>query len=147
MGEALITNNFDTKLKNRTQWNRWCVGIKALLNNIIGARGALLSYIIRDPAAIIPSTFTSREERTILSASHISVEFDYDKRAVHNILISNIVDDSDTYIYLKPSIKSENGAVYIPLLRDRYENVATMQERVDDSNGALYSLIYKDERA
>ena len=82
-----------------------------------------------------------------MSASHIGVEFDYDKRAVHNILISNIVDDSDTYIYLKPSIKSEHGAVDIPLLRDRYENVATMKERVDDSNRALYSLIYKDERA
>ena len=71
----------------------------------------ILSYIIRDPAAIIPSTFTSREERTILSASHIGVEFDYDKRAVHNGLISNIADDSDTYIYLKPSIKRENGTV------------------------------------
>ena len=35
LGDSLITTTFDTKLKNRVQWEQWCIELQALLNTII----------------------------------------------------------------------------------------------------------------
>ena len=101
MGESLITSSFDTKLKNRAQWERWCTELKALLNTIIGARGIALSYVIRDPSLPVPATFSSYEEQAMWTGPHAGMQFDLDKRAIHNVIIRNIAESSDAYIYLK----------------------------------------------
>ena len=125
MGESLVTSNFESKLKNRSQWERWHIELKALLNTIIGAKGISLSYVMRDPMATVPANFSSYEEKAMWLCRHEGMEFDLDKKAVHNIIIRNISESSDAYIYLKPSIKLENGAEDIRLLRERYDNNAT----------------------
>ena len=147
MGENLITSSFDTNLKNRSQWERWCTELKALLNTIIGARGIALSYVIRDPSLPVPTDFDSYEEQARWTGPHTGMQFDLDKKAVHNIIIRNIAESSDAYIYLKPSIKQEDGAADIRLLRDRYDNDATKQQRINEANNSLKNLTYKNERS
>ena len=147
MGESLITSNFESKLKNRSQWERWYVELKALLNTIIGAKGVALSYVLRDPTKPVPQDFSSYEDQAMWTCRHEGMEFDLDKKAVHNIIVRNIAEDSDAYIYLKPSIKLEDGAEDIRLLRSRYDNDATKQQRINEANNALKDLVYKNERA
>ena len=48
---------------------------------------------------------------------------------------------------MKPSIKKENGRVDIKALRKRYENQATVQERINEANQTLETLVCKNERA
>ena len=147
IGESLITSSFDTKLKNRAQWDRWCTELKALLNTIIGARGIALSYVVRDPSLPIPEEFSSYEEQAIWTGPHDGMQFDLDKKTVHNVIIRNIAESSDAYIYLKPSIKQEDGAEDMRLLRERYDNHASKQQRINEANNSLKNLIYRNERS
>lgn len=147
LGDSLITATFDTKLKNRVQWERWCVELQALLNTIIGTRGVALSYVIRDPAVVIPNEFTSYEERAKWTAPHDGMEYDLDKKSVHNVIIRNIAEDCDAYIYIKPSLNQENGTEDMRLLRYRYDNAASIQQRINEANKSLSILTYKNERA
>lgn len=118
ISESLITSSFDTKLKNRSQWERWCTELKALLNAIVGPRGVALAYVIRNTAVTAPETFASYEDQALWICPHAGMKFELDRKAVHNIIIRNIAENSDAYIYLKPSINRENGAEDMRLLRE-----------------------------
>ena len=100
--------------------------LQALLSSIIDSKGVPLSYVIRMENLPPPSIGTYWERKAILIFLHTGIEFDYNKRTVHNIIIRNIAEDSDAYIYPKSTINREDCRNNINVLRDRYENVATM---------------------
>ena len=100
--------------------------LQALLSSIIDSKGVPLSYVIRMENLPPSSIGTYWERKAILIFLHTGIEFDYNKKTVHNIIIRNIAEDSDAYIYPKSTINREDCRNNINVLRDRYENVATM---------------------
>ena len=83
----------------------------------------------------------------VIAVDHSGPEYNIDELTVHLIILRNFADASDAYTYMKPSIKKENGRVNIKALHKRYNNQATVQERINDSNQSLETLVYKNERA
>ena len=148
-GEALITHEFNSKLKNSAQWERWKVEFKSTLSSIIGAKGIPLSYVIRenDDQQLLNNAEASWDEKFVSAVSLTGPEFNIDKMTVHQIILRNVAEDSDAYTYLKPRIRDENGRTDIKALRLRYENQATQQEKINEANRILETLVYKNERA
>jgi hypothetical protein len=66
---------------------------------------------------------------------------------VHLFILNNIGEDSDAYTYIQPILGRNNGRMDIVALRERYDNDATVQTRVNEANKTWDLLIYKNERA
>ena len=145
-GESLITTDFVIKLKNSSQWDRWSIELKSVLSSIIGAKGIPLTYVIReneDPGDDSDLNWTEKFEA---NSSLEGPEYDIDVKTVHQIILRNVSEDSDAYTYLKPSVKDENGRTDLGALKQRYDNHATRQERINQANSVLETLVYKNER-
>ena len=146
-GESLVTNEFVVKLKNSAQWERWKVELKSTLSSIIGAKGVPLSYVIReddDPQDDPDFTWDERFEYSVVLEGP---EYSIDRRTVHQIILRNVAEDSDAYTYIKPRINREDGRIDIKALKNRYDNQATQQGRINSANRILDTLVYKNERA
>ena len=48
--------------------------------------------------------------------------YNQDKLTVHNIVLRNIADASDAFIYVNPHIKKDDGRTDIKALRSRYDS-------------------------
>ena len=147
-GESLINQEFVSKLKNSAQWERWKIELSSTLGSIIGAKGVPLTYVIREADDVEVDVDGATWEEKFIDAIELNgPEYNIDKQTVHAIILRNVAEDSDAYTYIKPNIRRVNGMVDMMALRDRYENQATEQERINEANRVLETLVYKNERA
>jgi hypothetical protein len=75
------------------------------------------------------------------------LDYQADRMTVHLFILNNIGEDSDAYTYIQPIIGRNDGRKDIIALRERYDNDATVQTRVNEANKTWDMLVYKNERA
>ena len=147
-GESLVNQEFASKLKNSAQWERWKVELYSTLGSIIGAKGVPLTYVIREADAAAIDIDGATWDKKFMDAIELSgPEYTIDRQIVHAIILRNVAEDSDAYTYIKPNICREKGRLNMISLKGRYENQATNQERINEANRILDTLVYKNERA
>ena len=148
IGEGLISQHFQVKLKSQGQWEKWMAELRSTLNSIIGVNGVPLTYVIRKielPAVEDPDWTYS--EMAINLAPLRGEMFTQDARTVHQIILRNIHEDSDAFAYLKPLWAKEDGRKDILELRERYESEGNRQALINNARATLNSLRYKNERS
>lgn len=109
IGKSLIGTEFTVPLQTRHQWECWLIKLRTTLGAIIGAKGIPLTYVISgndDPNLMGHTTW---EEKTIAGATLDGREYARDKATVHQVIIRNITKDSDTFTYIKPILRHEDG--------------------------------------
>ena len=74
------------------------------------------------------------------------LEYKIDNEMVHQIIWENIVEDSDSYTYIKPHIKEKDVHKDIIALCESFENYGMLQKRFLKANLTLKNLVYRDER-
>ena len=67
---------------------------------IIGASGVPLSYVIREQEEPEFDFDMSYDEAVIQAVALEGDEFRLDAQTVHQLIISNVVEDSDAYTYI-----------------------------------------------
>jgi len=73
--------------------------------------------------------------------------FKIDARTVHQIILRNVHEDSDAYVYLKPLLRRQDGSLDIQALRGRYQSEASVQAIINNAKSVLCNLRYKNERS
>ena len=134
-------------METATQWDRWAIKLESNLKIIIGAKGVNLSYVIReddDPNLAYQETWG---HKAVLAAPRKGNAYLQDKLTVHNIILPNISDGSDTFAYVKPYLKKDDGRLDIQALRGRYENAAMQEQYINNAKWTLETLTYRNERA
>ena len=126
-GESYLDSTFNTKLKSAAQWEKWIEELESTLCQIIGVRGVLLSYVIRESDASTFDTTVTYEEAVTEAMSLTGVEFTNDARTVHKIILKNIHEDSDAYTYEKILIRHCDGRRDVKALCTRYSSDAARQ--------------------
>ena len=76
---------------------------------IIGACGVPLSYVIRETEARQFDRDVPFDETVIQAASLEGDEFRLDSWTMHQLILMNIIEDSDTYTYIKTLLCYQNG--------------------------------------
>ena len=97
VGESFHDHSFTTKLKTQAQWEKFSEELEATLSMIIGVCGAPLSYVIRTDEEPNFSFDISYDEAVTQAVLLDGDEFCLDARTVHQLVISNVVEDSDAY--------------------------------------------------
>ena len=146
IGENLLSADFQIKLKGSTQWIRWRDELTSVLGSIIGATGVPLTYVIRENGARQPNGHPDWETKVIHCAALTGMNFRHDAKTVHQIILKNISEESDAYTYIKPFLRHEDGRRDIVALRGRYENVSSLETRVNEAKQLFDSLQYRNER-
>ena len=147
VGESFHDHSFTTKLKSQAQWEKFNEELEATLGMIIGACGVPLSYVICETEARQFDPDIPFDESVIQAASLEGDEFRLDARTVHQLILTNVVEDSDAYTYIKTLLRYRNGRRDILALRMRYENDATKQAIINAAKVTLDTLRYKNERS
>ena len=73
----------------------------------------------------------------MLAAPHKGNAYLQDKLTVHNIILRNIADGSDSFTYVKPYLKKDGGRLDIKALRGLYENAAMHEQFMNESKRTL----------
>ena len=145
VGESFHDHLFTMKLKSQAQWEKFNEELEATLGMIIGACGVPLSYVIRETEARQFDPDIPFDESVIQAASLEGDEFRLDARTVHQLILTNVVEDSDAYTYIKTLLRYRNGRQDILALCMRYENDATKQAIINATKATLETLRYKNE--
>ena len=66
---------------------------------------------------------------------------------VHQFVLRNIGDDSDSYTCIKSILDVEDGRKDVVALKKRYCNNATQQEKINKANKVLKNMTCRDKRA
>ena len=146
VGESFHDHSFTTKLKTQAQWEKFSEELEATLSMIVGVCGAPLSYVIRADEQPNFDFDISYDEAVVQAVPLEGDEFRLDARTVHQLIISNVVEDSDAYTYIKTLLRHRDGRRDILALRMRYENDATKQAIINSAKASLEGLRYKNER-
>ena len=146
-GKALITADFQTKLKGRSQWERWSIELTSTLNGIIGINGVALSYIIRSDEVPEYDGHQDWDQLANAAAPLRGAKFAQDSRIVHQIIFRNIAEESDAYTYVKPNIRLENGRTDYLALCARYDSHSSKETRINEAKKTIQSLQYRNERS
>ena len=155
--EGLATLKIDPPLKTAAGWDGWTDATKAALSIAYGSKGVPLLYIIRNNdnartifndldengVTIIPTW----EEMAIDAAPLSGLDYEADRKTVHLFILNNVNEDSDAHAYIYPLVGKNDGRKDWKALKDRYENEATVQARVNQANKTWEMLVYKNERA
>ena len=88
------------KFKSQTQWDKFSEELESTLSLIIGASGVPLSYVIHKQEEPDFDFDMSYDEAVIQAVALEGDEFRLDARTVHQLIISNVVEDSDAYTYI-----------------------------------------------
>ena len=147
VGESFHDHSFTTKLKSQAQWEKFNEELETTLCMIIGACGVPLSYVIREDEVSQFDHDLPYDESVIQAASLEGDEFRIDTRTVHQLILSNVVEDSDAYTYIKRLLRYRNGRRDMIALRNRYNNDATRQAIINSAKATLENLRYKNERS
>ena len=155
--EGLATLKIDPALKSSAGWDAWIDAAKAALSVAYGSKGVPLLYVIRKYDAprvvfddvdemgnIIVPTW---EELAIDSAPLSGLDYEADRKTVHLFILNNVAEDSDAHAYIYPLVSKNNGRRDWNALKERYDNEATVQARVNQANKTWDLLVYKNERA
>ena len=100
VGESFHDHSFTTKLKSQAQWEKFSEELESTLSLIIGASGVPLSYVICEQEEPDFDFDMSYDEAVIQAVALEGDEFRLDARTVHQLIISNVVEDSDAYMYI-----------------------------------------------
>lgn len=146
-GKALITAEFQTKLKGRSQWERWNIELISTLNGIIGINGTPLSYVIRGNEQPEYDELDDWDKLYISASPLHGAKFTQDSRTVHQIIFRNIAEDSDAYTYVKPNVRLENGRMDYLALCARYDSHSSKETRINEAKKTLQTLQYRNERS
>ena len=147
IGEAYLDHSFNTKLKSQAQYTKWEEELDSVLSLIVGVQGVPLTYTQRvDEAPFYDENLTYKE--AIIRAVELQgPKFDIDARTVHNLILKNIHEDSDAYVYLKPLLNQQNGRRDWLALRECYSSNASKQVIINAAKSSLINLRYKNERS
>jgi hypothetical protein len=66
---------------------------------------------------------------------------------VHLFILNNVSEESDACTYIQQLLRCNDGRCNVLALRERHENEATIQTRVNMANKTWDLLVYKNERA
>jgi hypothetical protein len=147
--EGLASVRIDPPLKSSAGWEAWMVSVETALTLAYGSKGAPLSYVIRAQEAPDLNGFgqLTWEESTTIGTPLLGLDYHADRMTVHLFILNNIGEDSDAYTYIQPMLGRNDGRQDIIALRERYDNDATIQTRVNEANKTWDMLAYKNERA
>jgi hypothetical protein len=147
--EGLASVRIDPPLKSSAGWEAWMVSVETALSLAYGSKGVLLSYVIREQEAPDLNGFRQLtwEESAVLGTPLTGLDYQADCMTVHLFILNNIGEDSDAYTYIQPILGRNDGRKDIIALRERYDNDATVQTRVNEANKTWDMLVYKNERA
>jgi hypothetical protein len=147
--EGLASVRIDPPLKSSAGWEAWIVSVETALTLAYGSKGVPLSYVIRAQEAPDLTGFgrLTWEESSVLGTPLVGLDYQADRMTVHLFILNNIGEDSDAYTYIQPILGRNDGRRDIIALRERYDNDATVQTRVNEANKTWDMLVYKNERA
>jgi hypothetical protein len=147
--EGLASVRIDPPLKSSAGWEAWMVSVETALTLAYGSKGVPLSYVIRAQEAPDLTGFgqITWEESAVIGTPLVGLDYHADRMTVHLFILNNIGEDSDAYTYIQPILGRNNGRLDIVALRERYDNDATVQTRVNEANKVWDMLVYKNERA
>ena len=111
----------------------------------IGAKGIALSYVIWKEETPDPTVLQQWESMETLAGHHGGSAYNQDKLMVYNIIIRNIANGSDVYIYVNPHIKRDDERRDIKALQGQYENSAMHEQYVNEANRNLETVAYRNE--
>ena len=70
-----------------------------------------------------------------------------DNLTVHNIILSNIAYASDSFTYVKPYIKNDEGITDIKKLHSWYKKVDMQEQYVSEAKRTIETIQYRNKRA
>jgi hypothetical protein len=146
-GEALSSVRIDPPLKSSAGWEGWMVAVEAALTLAHGSKGVPLSHVIREDEAPQPNGHATWELKAIHAAPLTGLDYEADQMTVHLFILNNVSEESDACTYIQPLLRRNDGRRDVLALRERYENEATIQTRVNMANKTWDLLEYKNERA
>jgi hypothetical protein len=147
--EGLASVRIEPPLKSSAGWEAWMISVGTALTLAYGSKGVPLSYVIRAQEApdLTDLGQITWEESAVLGAPLTGLAYHADRMTVHLFILNNIGEDSDAYTYIQPILGRNDGRRDIIALRDRYDNEATIQTRINEANRTWELLVYKNERA
>jgi hypothetical protein len=145
--ETLASVRIDPILKSAKGYDAWIIAVHTALTIAYGSKGVPWAYLIRENALPNFIGWNNWEELAIHAAPHTGLDYNADKMTVHLFLLNNIGEQSDAYTYIQPFLRQNDGRRDVMALTERYENAATIQTKVNESNQTWDSLMYKNERA
>ncbi len=145
--ENLASVRIEPALKTSAGWEVWAVALETALKLAYGSKGVPLSYVIRTEETPNLIGHATWEEMAIHGAPLTGLDWEADRMTVHLFILNNIGQDSDAYTYIQPLLRRNDGRRDIIALRERYDNDATVQTRVNEANKTWELLVYKNERA
>jgi hypothetical protein len=125
----------------------WLVSVETALTMAYGSKGIPLSYVIRANAAQSAGNATTWEQLAVNGAPLDGLDYVADNMTVHLFLLNNVGGESDAYAYIQPLLSRSNGRADMLALRERYENDAMVQTRVNEANRTWELPVYKNEQA
>ena len=112
--------------------------LKSTLGSIIGARGVRSSYVLIEDDNPQDNPGFTWDKRFMYLVVLEGTDYRIEKRTIHQIILSNVAEDSDANTYIEPRINKEDGSIDIKTLTTCYNNQATQQEWIN--------AVYKNER-
>ena len=147
VGESFHDATFNNKLKSQSQWEKFNQELQATLSMIIGVNGVPLTYVIRDNDEPMFDETVPYDDAVIEAIALEGENYRIDAQTVHQIILSNVSEDSDAYTYIKTLLRYRNGRRDMLALRQRYSNAATKQAIINSAKSSLETLRYKNERS
>jgi len=147
IGESFLDTSFNHKLKGQSQWKKFMEELSSNLAMIVGVQGVPLNYIIRKDVVPHFDPSIPYDEAIIQGVAMDGPAFKIDARTVHQIILRNVHEDSDAYVYLKPLLHRQAGSLDIQALRGRYQSEASVQAIINNAKSILCNLRYKNERS
>jgi hypothetical protein len=143
---SALTHLLNPALDGKHGWSLWR---QPCLTLAYGSKGAPLSYVIRAQEAPDLNGFgqLTWEESAIIGTPLLGLDYHADRMTVHLFILNNIGEDSDACTYIQPMLGRKDGRRDIIALRERYDNDATIQTRVNEANKTWDMLVCKNERA
>jgi phage tail protein X len=144
--ENLASVRIEPPLRTSAGWEAWYVALETALKLAYGSKGVPLAYLLRttDTPTMVGDTW---EEMAINATPLNGLEYEADLLTVHLFILNNVSEESDAYTYIQPLLARNNGRRDVLALKDRYDNEASVQTRVNMANKTWDMLVYKNERA
>jgi len=105
IGESYLDSSFTHKLRGQSQFKKFMEELSSHLSMIVGVRGVSLTYVIREDVQPHFDPLIPYDEAIIQGVTMEGPAFKIDARTVHQIILRNVHEDSDAYVYLKPLLR------------------------------------------
>ena len=122
VGESFHNADFNTKLKSQGHYEKFEEELQSTLSNIIGSKGVTLTYVIREDSVPHYDPEIPYDEKIINAMAMTRESYKNDGRLVHQIILRNVSEKSNTYTYIKPLLRYRDGRRDFLALKDRYSS-------------------------